>query len=1264
MRHLLQKATVVIALAAFALSSMAQSWVPPTKPERPTFPDIEYPELDGADPEVGNAYYIRSVGSGQFLTAANNWATQISVSEDMTPYMQIMIEDAGDAAYPGGVKMRLNGTFYFTGPTPSGAMRENYAVTDKYLFRETEETGQVDRRSQACWYWQFVKVGNVYRIMSYPGMNNFNKEGNQFMYDQGAGKPALMNGTEDTQGIDWIFVPVDDVDVEAFKELADEYNETFQPLKEQYDIDFAAYQEALPIYRARLLLYELLCDADMCGADTAEPGAVYNNPESTLDEINATAEALRASVREQMLVYASKNSSVTNPIDLTKYLLQNPDFNTGNINGWEVTAGMGQNLGYQANNIYVNADEDIEVNQFIEAWTPAPGHLNDGTISQTIFGLPSGHYRLSCDAMAQHQSGEDDLDNYIDPDNYTGAYLYYSDGGIVVLSDFIVKAGIVEDSDGNLNRVPLHYEFEFDIDQVDSITVGLMIQNTNLNWILADNFRLVAAGPSQTPPSYTALRGEYAISKQVLESDYSAVQKSVEEALTQAADEALSLIEAGADPAKADTYTSVFTTLKNARTEMQASIAAYQRLEQFLTTANLDMENYKTKAYCEPIVETIEGLIDELEAGHDNGTLATTEIDDAINGYPALLAEKVGAIFNQLAASGEELREPFEITLLFPHMSYEFGTAQTSFAGGYPADNPVWMNPGGISQFKTNYSTAEVWDKFPFEIYREFTDLPMGKYVIETHAFTRIGENQPNYDNYVSGAFAEGGYAYLYAGNTKSDLVNVVELAVPETDTDYAAVNAVDGSQIFVPNSQMSFYNLLNNPDAAERAEKTLVSAAGIVAKDGGSLRVGIVGTDLLTAKHWVIWSAFRLYYYGSNNEVLLIALNEEIQELIEKVEAEAQSVNVEEVVNTLADAVQKGNEALAADNLEAKNAAIEQLHEALALAEEEHQLLNELVDLSVSYSDQELVGDYTDEVYPALLEEIDECIVNEGKGIKTLQQLKDYIADLPDAFFRFLLSNTELDAASEDNPIDMTGLLVNADFESATSANRTAPRGWVLELEKPDQGNVESNNGGYEIWNTGGARFYQELPCLRDGYWKLTADGLFRTGTADETLKRFNEGTLDVYGYLFANDTNTKLYSWFAEGQYTTEQLDLGGMQRNTTELGTVYVPNSGASVQKYFAAGYYNDNSVVFHYTDGPVQLGVFKNPETTIAQDWIYIDNFHLYYLGSQEPVAVNAVSAAAKAPILIYSLDGRQQSRMQRGVNIIRMSDGSTRKVLVK
>jgi hypothetical protein len=50
---------------------------------------------------------------------------------------------------------------------------------------------------------------------------------------------------------------------------------------------------------------------------------------------------------------------------------------------------------------------------------------------------------------------------------------------------------------------------------------------------------------------------------------------------------------------------------------------------------------------------------------------------------------------------------------------------------------------------------------------------------------------------------------------------------------------------------------------------------------------------------------------------------------------------------------------------------------------------------------------------------------------------------------------------------------------------------------------------------------------------------------------------------------------------------------------------------------------------------------------------------------EETAINGVEADSDAMIVaIYSLDGRRIESMQRGVNIVKLSDGKTKKVIVK
>ena len=48
---------------------------------------------------------------------------------------------------------------------------------------------------------------------------------------------------------------------------------------------------------------------------------------------------------------------------------------------------------------------------------------------------------------------------------------------------------------------------------------------------------------------------------------------------------------------------------------------------------------------------------------------------------------------------------------------------------------------------------------------------------------------------------------------------------------------------------------------------------------------------------------------------------------------------------------------------------------------------------------------------------------------------------------------------------------------------------------------------------------------------------------------------------------------------------------------------------------------------------------------------------------DATAISQPATSADAPVsAIYSLDGSRQPRMQQGVNIVKMSDGTTRKVI--
>ena len=92
----------------------------------------------------------------------------------------------------------------------------------------------------------------------------------------------------------------------------------------------------------------------------------------------------------------------------------NSDFSDGNVNGWDITykgnTDEATNVGYQGAE-YKNGD--IVISKFIEAWKndAAPKYLGDGSITQTVPGLPAGKYMLAVDVIANNQGRISDSNN-------------------------------------------------------------------------------------------------------------------------------------------------------------------------------------------------------------------------------------------------------------------------------------------------------------------------------------------------------------------------------------------------------------------------------------------------------------------------------------------------------------------------------------------------------------------------------------------------------------------------------------------------------------------------------------------------------------------------------------------------------------------------------------------------------------------------------------------------------------------------------------
>ena len=219
----------------------------------------------------GSPYYIMHVGTGQFLTGANSWGTQISLSDNGEPCMEVLLERSTETLPSSGIettgwRMRLNGSFDFD---YNGSTR---TISDTYLFRSTEESGFIDLNAQQYGYlWTITQneQGNYY-IQTVAADTYFPDAVNHYAGATEAGSPVAFNLSLQNEGIEWMFIPVSEYD-------------------------------GVTLASARDSLAAVIDRAEAEGVDATEASAVYDNHAATLDELLQTTATLKEAIAQKLI---------------------------------------------------------------------------------------------------------------------------------------------------------------------------------------------------------------------------------------------------------------------------------------------------------------------------------------------------------------------------------------------------------------------------------------------------------------------------------------------------------------------------------------------------------------------------------------------------------------------------------------------------------------------------------------------------------------------------------------------------------------------------------------------------------------------------------------------------------------------------------------------------------------------------------------------------------------------------------------------------
>lgn len=1150
----------LLLLAALFVSSMgfAQSFTATwSKPTVKNFVDMAD---DGA-----TAQYLWNVGAQGFFAGHNNYNTRASV-----------------ALFGDSIRMKaLEGTWNF------GCYPAQYTNKNKWLYVSCN-----------AWNAMWVDAGNNVGNGSYPGTDQWvvaKQENGSYKITNttAVAEPGTFGVAEKCEGESpntrcYIYDPtktyipvVNDEEMPEEPAFSGEFWDEWK---------FVSVDEYVNVYFPEAKRYDAAAnlkkqiegamEKGIAAADLADQFAVYNNINSTAEELKAAADAAYDKGRWVEIKEYFEDITPGEQNDVSG-VFTNSDFSDGNVNGWDITykgnTDEATNVGYQGAE-YKNGD--IVISKFIEAWKndAAPKYLGDGSITQTVPGLPAGKYMLAVDVIANNQGRISDSNNPDGRPDDVQLFAKASLDGKEYFTQLHTK-----------NGVPEHFDFTF-IHTGGSMTLGLRVVNSAeakmpANWIAMDNLKLYYYGEVADDPDKILLDTylEEVLAKHPID-------ELVDVLATASYKDAYEVAVEDAQTATED-YLDKKTALEKAVADLEEAISAYEGFAVQVEKWDAALEKYGDQ-FADS--EVWGEFVDFLDGGE-------------VEGYPAF---SPGSVLDEMAQTPAELKEyvPQVNALLkkavakslTPGVDCTLLMDNASFADGFTG----WVNEsgGGTLGGLKAYPCVERYEG-KVEVYQILTDVPDGVYELTCQAFERPAGNDKNTIDMES-------KVVLYMNEWQTPVQNILADAIPEAE-------AVDYENCFITGGDptedyydtggtknkdyLSAYGYI--PDGmsgssyAFRAGRYQQSAKGLV--QGGTMKIGLTSNGLNA--HWALWAEFKLVYIGSGIDATKDMLDGNIENLTTYLETNSEdkmtAVVVAEIEKVIEDATTVSN---GSDN-EAMIAAAEKVKAALETAKANVAAMNEFIAASEALFEaleSEEANPEAITAYDEIKDEIDGGY--QDMDTEALLALVEKVKKLT------ALANTpDFSGASDANPVDFSKLIVNNGFETGDLS------GWA------NSGTIDGQAQNNTSFDNKQGTYYAEK-------WHVN-------GTVDinQTVANLPAGTYDITAYVYSSATDCVLYANDDAVAVTTS-----GLYTVTVKL------EEGADLK-----------------------FGVSWSDS---GDKWTCLDEFKLAYYGTESSLVPSGVDAIegdnVVTPVAIYTISGVKVDAMQKGLNIVKFSDGSTKKIL--
>lgn len=1011
--------------------------------------------------------------------------------------------------------------------------------------------------------------------------------------------------------------------------------------------------------------------------DFSEAKNAYDNTQS---DAKTLAEA-EAKIGELQDAYDIAHATVDKPGDITSQLT---NVDGSSATDWTRTwLGDGRAGDFHLNTWSVegnnNADGTNMVVNFLEDWVAKGNTLSDQKFQRNPVKVAPGAYKITANIRVYNESGADYM---------KGAYLF---GNVSRNSLFAnedeAQTNAVEGAKYNTYNNMLNYwkdgfETYAIVPKDGTLTFGVMIENANYNWVAAKNFRVYYMGDSYESLDYVRKNSdmfaqpfpEETFAMQQLLDDYNNAIPNYGKA--QNAEELLDAVQK---------LVSLSESVQNNANAYKAYKDRVDGLKAGIENGEIDLDG--------PDADILFDYLDDL--GEELGPDSETAVEYGFkNGYSAYI------IANRLLKT-EEITEELE----FLNKLYD-AAVRTSLKDGTDLTNLI-VNPGfeedlvdgkgkgwsldtskGGTGSLTNWRggdsdgknfCAEAYEQ-NFDVYQEIEGVKDGIYEVSVQAFYRGGWPEAAWNNYKKDPEMKGDakvYSEVYLNEFSTPIRNVMEITLDDvsqfTSKDNYSSFAVTGeggetTNVFVPNGMAS----ASTSFSLEDPEKNYtMSAYGLVTD--GKIRLGIrrLTTPPSNAGTWTLWDNFKLTYRAKNPELAAQVLDAKAKELNELLTTSEENMTDPVIQNSvyaytesqktdLSDAAKyevliETNDAIVAakENI-LQVGAYKTANEAYQAACDELEKVDESQEAEIWNQIDEMDNELEGDAFRSLSTE---------DLVTLIAKVEDFTKEVQAAIDDIKLAQkvAEMADATDDKPYDATSWIINPDMEDASQdSNADASKkmaGWDFWKAKgngPVKGSDGINGRSLEAWSgTIGAELeftaYQTLTGLPAGKYKLSAKAANASNgvTADETLWADPEKAATGRAYLCAI---------LSDGE-------------NEKAVSTPVEPNVGSATAA-------NTYTVTFTVEEGnDVKIG-FQSIGTMPFR-WFMCDDFTLTYYGTEsakvdstdegDVVAIEGVeetAPATKAIAGIYNASGAKIATLQQGINIVKYTDGSVKKIFVK